>query len=132
MQGLYGRFEKNRQENFLVKDFMRRIYLDNAATTAVAPEVRQVMDGVYDKYFGNPSSIHSFGQEAKKIVDEGRMVVSRFVGCEPEEIIFTSGGSESDNLAIRGIVDNWRAAGKEGKPHIIASALEHHAVLHTV
>jgi cysteine desulfurase len=111
---------------------MRRIYLDNAATTAVAPEVRQVMDGVYDKYFGNPSSIHSFGQEAKKIVDEGRMVVSRFVGCEPEEIIFTSGGSESDNLAIRGIVDNWRAAGKEGKPHIIASALEHHAVLHTV
>ena len=111
---------------------MKRIYLDNAATTAVAPEVRQVMDDVHDKYFGNPSSIHSFGQEAKTIVDKSRRAVSSFVGCGPEEIIFTSGGSESDNLAIRGIVESEKRKAKNEKPHIITSAVEHYAVLHTV
>lgn len=111
---------------------MERIYLDNAATTCVAPEVRQSIDNVYENYFGNPSSIHSVGQEAKKIVDDGRRFVGSFVGCEPEEIIFTSGGSEADNLAIRGIVGSESLKAKGKKPHVITSALEHHAVLHTV
>ncbi|MEI7792596.1 MAG: cysteine desulfurase family protein [Candidatus Berkelbacteria bacterium] len=108
---------------------MEKIYLDNAATTRVAPEVREIMNDVYDHHFGNPSSIHSVGQDAKRIVDDGRRLASFFVGCKPDEIIFTSGGSESDNLAIRGVV-----GAHQGKaiPHIITSATEHHAVLHTV
>ncbi len=105
---------------------MDRIYLDNAATTQVAKEVVQTINDVNSKYFGNPSSIHSVGQEARKIIDDGRRFVSFFAGCEPEEIIFTSGGSESDNLAIRGIVESGK------KAHIITSAVEHHAVLHTI
>ena len=123
--------------------------MDNAATTAVASEVRHVMDNIYENYFGNPSSVHSVGQEAKKIVDDGRRLVSSFVGCEPEEIIFTSGGSESDNLAIRGLINavisnvsekshgisrhKTMARNDKGfKPHIVTSAMEHHAVLHTI
>jgi cysteine desulfurase len=108
---------------------MEKIYLDNAATTRVAPEVREIMNDVYDHHFGNPSSIHSVGQDAKRIVDDGRRLASFFVGCKPDEIIFISGGSESDNLAIRGVVGAY-----DGKslPHIITSATEHHAVLHTV
>lgn len=110
------------------------IYLDNAATTAVASEVKKVMDEVYDRYFGNPSSIHSVGQAAKKIVDDGRRFVSFFIGSEPEEIIFTSGGSESNNLALRGIIESiiHKPLTINHKPHIITSAIEHHAVLHTI
>lgn len=129
---------------------MNRTYLDNAATTPVAPEVRQAIDNVNEHFFGNPSSIHSVGSEARKIVDQSRMTVSSFVGCKPSEIIFTSGGSESDNLAIRGIVEAVIASkakqsdrsprldksmardDKTFVPHVITSAVEHHAVLHTV
>jgi cysteine desulfurase len=108
---------------------MKHIYLDNAATTPVAKEVVDIVNEVNSKYFGNPSSIHSIGQEAKRIIDDGRRFVSFFVGCEPEEIIFTSGGSESDNLAIRGVIGNFQSS---SKPHVITSAVEHHAVLHTI
>lgn len=128
---------------------MEKIYLDNAATTRVAPEVREIMNDVYDHHFGNPSSVHSVGQDAKRIVDDGRRLTSFFVGCKPDEIIFTSGGSESDNLAIRGVVDSAidenersfaslrmtkkaQSGGVAEKPHVITSATEHHAVLHTV
>lgn len=107
---------------------MEKIYLDNAATTRTAKEVAEIMNDVYVNHFGNPSSIHSVGQDAKTIVDDGRRLVSFFVGCKPEEIVFTSGGSESDNLAIRGIVASQGAS----KPHVITSATEHHAVLHTI
>ena len=119
---------------------MEKIYLDNAATTRVAPEVREIMNDVYDHHFGNPSSIHSVGQDAKRIVDDGRRLASFFVGCKPDEIIFTSGGSESDNLAIRGVVGAvlsdsdgiLKQVQDDKKPHVITSATEHHAVLHTV
>lgn len=128
---------------------MKHIYLDNAATTPVAKEVVDIVNEVNSKYFGNPSSIHSIGQEAKRIIDDGRRFVSFFVGCEPEEIIFTSGGSESDNLAIRGLIASvianevWQFPKKIAsssktprndsiKPHVITSMMEHHAVLHTI
>lgn len=112
---------------------MERIYLDNAATTPVAPEVIEIISEVNAKYFGNPSSIHTIGQEARRIIDESRRFVAFFVGCEPDEIIFTSGGSESDNLAIRGVIESEKLKVKSGKkPHIITSAVEHHAVLHAV
>jgi cysteine desulfurase len=125
---------------------MEKIYLDNAATTRVAPEVREIMNDVCDHHFGNPSSVHSVGQDAKRIVDDGRRFTSFFVGCKPDEIIFTSGGSESDNLAIRGVAQNaidenersfaslrmTEGTQDDKKPHVITSATEHHAVLHTV
>ncbi len=135
---------------------MRRIYLDNSATTAVAPEVIEKINEINSKYYGNPSSVHTVGQEARHVVDEARREVANFFGAKPEEIIFTSGGSESDNLAIRGIIESVipaeagiqdsphgspgttlkNTAGpeddKEIKPHIITSATEHHAVLHTI
>jgi len=113
---------------------MEKIYLDNAATTRVAPEVREIMNDVYDHHFGNPSSIHSVGQDAKRIVDDGRRLASFFVGCKPDEIVFTSGGSESDNLAIRGLIAGaeWQSGRVAEKPHVITSATEHHAILHTV
>jgi len=125
---------------------MNKIYLDNAATTQPAPEVIMAMDWASEKYWGNPSSIHTFGQEAKKVVDDSRRFVAFFVGCEPEEIIFTAGGSESDNLAIRGLIaqvgSQVSGVGREAPnsklqtpnilPHVITSAVEHHAVLHTV
>jgi len=107
---------------------MDRIYLDNAATTCVAPEVIEAINEVNSKYFGNPSSVHSVGQEARKIVDEARRFTASFIDCEPEEVVFTSGGSESDNLAIRGLIEGQ----VNGKPHVITSQVEHHAVLHTI
>ena len=108
---------------------MENIYLDNAATTEPAEEVVKFMTEVYSKYWGNPSSIHTVGQAAKRIVDEGRQFISFFLGAEPTEIIFTSGGSESDNLAIRGIIGKMAGG---NLPHVITSATEHHAVLHTI
>lgn len=118
------------------------IYLDNAATTPTAPEVIKEMVETQEKFWANPSSLHTLGQEAACYLDEKRRFVASFLGVEPEEIIFTSGGSESDNLAIRGIVGSWQSAVGSitnsqsqtfnGKPHIVTSQVEHHAVLHTV
>ena len=105
---------------------MRKIYLDNNATTRVAPEVLEAMLPCYQDVYGNASSVHVFGQEAKGLLDNARLQVARLLGAEANEIVFTSGGTESDNLAIRGIVES--APGKD--KHVITTLIEHHAVLH--
>jgi cysteine desulfurase len=102
---------------------MRRVYLDSNATTAVRPEVVAAMMPVFSEHFGNPSSIHWFGQLARSLVDEARKHVAKLINAETSEIVFLSGGTEADNFAIRSI------AAKGG--HIITSTIEHHAVLHT-
>ena len=106
---------------------MKRIYLDYAATTPVAPEVVQAMLPYFSDAFGNPSSIHSFGQEAKAASEEARDKVADLIGARSEEIVFTSGGTEADNFAIKGV-----AYANEGKGnHIISTYIEHHAVIET-
>jgi cysteine desulfurase len=104
---------------------MKRIYLDCAATTPTDPAVLEVMRPYFGENFGNPSSIHSFGMEAKEAVENARKIVADALGASPEEIVFTSGGTESDNLAIKGVAYTNRNRGN----HIITSAIEHHAVL---
>jgi cysteine desulfurase len=106
---------------------MRRIYLDSNATTPVRPEVSAAMIPVFSGDFGNPSSIHWFGQQAKSLLDEARQQVARLIHAETSEIVFVSGGTEADNLAIRGIAEAQKSRGR----HIITSKIEHHAVLHT-
>lgn len=106
---------------------MRRIYLDHSATTPVDPQVAELMLKYLTEYYGNPSSVHLFGREVKKAVDEARNQVASLIGSDPSEIIFTGGGTESDNLAIQGAA---KARGSKGK-HLITSAIEHHAVLDT-
>ncbi|MCS6979436.1 MAG: cysteine desulfurase [Flavobacteriales bacterium] len=103
-----------------------RIYLDNAATTPLDPEVAAVMKEVMDRCFGNPSSTHAFGREARTLVERARKTMAELMGCSPGEICFTSGGTEADNMILRTVV----RAGQVRK--IITSPLEHHAVLHTV
>lgn len=114
---------------------MKRIYLDNAATTALDPRVIEAMNKAYSA-FGNPSSLHFFGQEAKSLLDQSRDIVAEFLNCKPTEVIFTSGGSESNNLAIKGLVESFKnhefGSMNHRKPHIITSAIEHHAVLHAI
>ena len=107
---------------------MKRVYLDNAATTSLSPQVLEVMLPCMTEVFGNPSSIHSFGREGRKIIEASRkQVAAALHAAAPQEIYFTSGGSESDNWAIKGAALAQRSKGK----HIITSAIEHHAVLHT-
>jgi len=103
---------------------MKRIYLDYSATTPTDPEVIKAMEPYFFEKFGNPSSIHSFGQEAKKAIEDAREILAKFLGAKPEEIIFTSGGTESDNFALFGVA---YALEKKGN-HIITSAIEHHAI----
>jgi len=103
---------------------MKRIYLDYAATTPTDPEVVKAMEPYFFAKFGNPSSIHAFGQEAKKAIEDSRQILASFLGAKPEEIIFTSGGTESDNFAIEGVA---YALEKKGN-HIITTAIEHHAI----
>lgn len=103
----------------------RLIYMDNAATTSVRPEVLEAMMPYFTQYYGNASSIHSFGRNARRALENARKQVAAALGCEPREVYFTAGGSESDNWAIRCAV-----GAKQGK-HIITSSIEHHAVLHT-
>lgn len=110
---------------------MKKIYLDNAATTPVHPEVLAAMTPYFFDQFGNASSIHSFGQVARSAVDSARRGIAEFLNCKSTEIIFTSGGSESDNLAINGVVESLKSK-VESKPHVITSAFEHHAVLDTI
>lgn len=107
----------------------RTIYLDHAATTAVDPRVVEAMLPYFTKHYGNASSIYSLGREAHKAMDEARRTVADILGCKPEEVIFTSCGSESDNLALRGVSLAQREAGKGH--HIITSPIEHHAIGHT-
>ena len=104
---------------------MKRVYLDYAATAPTDPEVIKAMEPYLFEKFGNPSSIHSFGQEAKAGLEDARESVAKFLGAKPEEIVFTSGGTESDNFVINGVAG---AMGKKGN-HIITSAIEHHAIL---
>lgn len=106
---------------------MKRIYMDHAATTPTDIEVVREMEPYFTQKYGNPNSVHSFGQEAREAVEEARKKVARLIGANPSEIIFTSGGTESDNYAIKGIA--W-ANQKKGN-HIITSQIEHHAVLHS-
>jgi cysteine desulfurase len=110
------------------------IYLDHAATTPVDPDVLNAMWPYFSQQFGNPSSIYRLGQESRAAVDLARDTCSRALNCAPGEIVFTSGATESDNLALRGIA--WAARLKRDDtlpaPHILTSAIEHHAVLHTV
>ena len=102
---------------------MRRVYLDNNATTPVAPEILDAMRPYFIEHFGNASSIHHHGQETRAAVERARESVAQLVGCRASEIVFTSGGTEGDNLAISGLA-------RPGD-HIITSTIEHHAVLNT-
>ena len=105
------------------------IYLDNAATTRVSDAALDAMLPYFRQQYGNPSSLYAFGQEAKEALERARETVAGVLNCEPREIIFTSGGSEADNQAIRSAADIGARAGKR---HIISTAFEHHAVLHTL
>jgi cysteine desulfurase len=106
---------------------MRRVYLDHSATTPVDQEVAALMMTYYTEKYGNPSSVHSFGREAKQALEEARSQVAELIGATPAEVTFTSGGTEADNLAIIGSAEALRKKGK----HIITSCIEHHAVLET-
>lgn len=107
---------------------MQKVYLDNAATTKVRDEVVEAMLPYFTEYFGNPSSLHLFAREAGKGLDTARAQVAKALNAKPEEIIFTGGGSESDNMVLRGIPEAYKKKGKQ----VITSAVEHHAVLHTL
>ena len=106
---------------------MKRIYLDYAATTPTHPEVIKAMMPYFIESFGNPSSIHSYGQEAKDAVERARSKVATLIGAKSDEIVFTGSGTEADNLAIKGVAWSRQAKGN----HIITSPIEHHAVLET-
>lgn len=105
----------------------RFIYLDNAATTKVLPEVFEAMQPYFEEQYGNPSSSYTFSGRIAGKVEEARDSIAKFLGAKREEIYFTSGGSESDNWALKGIADAFREKGK----HIITTKIEHHAILHT-
>ena len=106
-----------------------QVYADNAATTRMSKVAIEAMVPYLDKIYGNPSSLHSIGQEAKEALEDARERVANCLGCEPREIYFTSGGSEADNQAI---ISAARYGARKGKKHIISTAFEHHAVLHTL
>ena len=107
---------------------MNRIYLDHGATTPLHKDALEVMLPYFRQYFGNPSSVHSFGRETRRALETSREKVALALGAAPEEIIFTSGGTEANNLAILGVAEALAARGR----HVITSAVEHHAVLDTV
>ena len=107
--------------------YLERIYLDHAATSPVHPQVVEAMIPYMTTYFGNPSSIHSFGRESRRALDEAREAIAKTIGAKANEIIFTSGGTEADNLAIIGVA----MANREKGRHIITTCVEHHAVLNT-
>jgi cysteine desulfurase len=102
---------------------MRRVYLDNNATTPVLPEVLEAMRPYFGEHFGNASSIHHHGQETRAAVERARESVANLLGCRPAELVFTSGGTEADNLAIFGLV--------QPGDHVVTSTIEHHAVLNS-
>jgi cysteine desulfurase len=108
---------------------VQRIYLDHNATTPLFPAVVDRMMVVLRDEFGNPSSVHHFGQQAKAALDDARTDVANLIGAEPSEVLFTGGGTEADNIAIRGAAEALEAAGRR---HLVASAIEHEAVLNTL
>ena len=105
----------------------RRVYLDNAATTMVRPEVVETMNEYYTELYGNPSSIYEFGQKSKRALISARETVAELINADADEIYFTGCGSESDNWAIKGVAEKYCSKGR----HIITSKIEHHAILHT-
>lgn len=106
---------------------MRRVYFDHVATTPVHPQVMEAMLPYFRDIFGNPQSLHDFGEEARRAVEEARGQVADLIGARREEIVFTSCGTESDNMALKGVA---LAHQKKGK-HIITSQIEHHAIMHS-
>jgi len=111
------------------EDTVHRIYLDHNATTPPLPAVIERMTAVLREEFGNPSSVHHYGQQAKAAVDDARSEVAALIGADPSEVLFTSGGTEGDNIAIRGAAE---ALENTGRKHLVASAIEHEAVLNTL
>jgi cysteine desulfurase len=105
---------------------MKKVYLDNASTTAMRPEVVQEMTKIMSEDFGNPSSTHSFGRNAKTILELSRKTIAKYLNCSAQEILFTSGGTEADNWILRSAVEDLKVE------RIITSKIEHHAVLYTV
>ena len=103
------------------------VYMDNAATTGVKPEILEAMLPFYREGYGNPSSIYTLGQKAKEAIEESREKVAKALHCKPEEVFFTGGGSESDNWALKGVAEQYKDKGN----HIITTKIEHHAILHT-
>ena len=109
---------------------MRRIYLDHNATTPLAPEVFEAMKPYWLEDYGNASSIHWYGQRAKAAVEAARVEVARLINADPSEVVFTSGGTESDNAALFGVAEAVKPAAAHGTRHVITTSIEHHAVLH--
>ena len=110
-------------------DEMTYIYLDHAATSPLRPEARAAMEPFGDVLYANPSGSHKFAREARRAVDEARDLVASVIGCKPGEVVFTSGGTESNNLAVLGAA---RLGKSQGRCHLVASPVEHHAVLHAL
>ncbi|MCH7987323.1 MAG: aminotransferase class V-fold PLP-dependent enzyme, partial [Acidobacteria bacterium] len=106
---------------------MLRVYIDHNATTPVAPEVVQAMMPFLTEAYGNASSIHSWGQRARAAVEQARRQVAALIGAREKEVVFTSGGTEADNLALRGVM----GAAERPHPHVVTTTIEHHAVLNT-
>ncbi len=127
---LFANNAKKSYNFFMNKD--KRIYLDHSATTYLDPKVKKAMESFFSDVFGNPSSIYEEGREAKKAISEARLKVAQTINAHSDEIIFTGGGTESDNLAIFGIANSVGSptSNREGVKHIITSKIEHHAVLH--
>ena len=105
------------------------VYADNAATTKLSQTALSAMMPAFEQYYGNPSSLHTAGQEAKELLEDARARIAKCIGCEPREVYFTSGGSEADNQAI---LSAAALGARKGKKHIISTAFEHHAVLHVL
>ena len=106
---------------------MKRIYLDHNSTTPVRPEVFKIAEPYITTFYGNPSSVHSFGRETREAIENSRIKIASSINAsDPNEIFFTSGGTESDNLAIRGVLNN-----EKSPSHIITTQIEHNAVLDT-
>ena len=108
---------------------VHRIYFDHNATTPVHPAVADAMSASLRAEFGNPSSVHHFGQQAKAAIDQARSSVAALIGADPSEVVFTSGGTDGDNFAIRGTAE---PLARSGRRHLVASAIEHEAVVHTL
>ena len=108
---------------------VQRIYFDHNATTPVLPAVADVVAAALREEFGNPSSVHHFGQKAKAVIDQARSSVAALIGADPSEVVFTSGGTEGDNFAIRGTAEALEASGRR---HLISTTIEHEAVLNTL
>src|ERR1700731_4080962 len=116
-----------------------RVYFDYNATTPLAPEVTDAVVQATREVFGNASSVHHFGQQAKAAMDDARSAVASLINADPSEIVFTSGGTESDNFAIRGAAEAIESTGPRGpgghrgrRRHLITSTIEHEAVLNTI